>query len=134
MSDAYYKINYSNVKYSFSTTCDEAISTNHYITYKRLSFALENMSRKGKRKAFDGLDGRELTLPLQSALTHTSTKRTGVDSYERELLPRLELLIQIANENVGLLKAETIYKTYYDETQKEKAYSPGDLVWRDPSI
>lgn len=66
MSDVYYKIiNRCNVKYSFSTNYDEAISTNHYSTYKRLSFALEKMSRKGKHKAFDGLEGRELHCPYK---------------------------------------------------------------------
>ena len=73
------------------------------------------------------LNGRDLTLPLQSALTPVSTKRTGVDSYVRELLPRLELVREIARENV--LKAQKIYKKYYDKTKREITYNPGDLVW-----
>jgi hypothetical protein len=73
------------------------------------------------------LNGRDLALPLQSALTPPATHRVGVDSYIRELLPKLELVREIAKDNV--LKAQTTYKKYYDKTQREMTYNPGDLVW-----
>lgn len=58
------------------------------------------------------LYGRNLKLPLQSALTPSSTGSQGIDAYLRELLPKLDIVRQVALDKI--LVAQRTYKHYYD--------------------
>jgi len=73
------------------------------------------------------LYGREMSLPLQTALLPTATGRTNVDSYLKDLLPRIHLTRRLAAENIKA--AQTVYKQYYDRDSRPKTYDVGDLVW-----
>lgn len=73
------------------------------------------------------LYGREMTLPLQSALLPTATGRMNVDGCVKQLLPRLRLTRQVALDNIK--EAQTVYKKYYDQKSHPKVYAPGDMVW-----
>jgi len=73
------------------------------------------------------LHGRDLELPLQSALTPASTGSQSIDAYLKELLPKLEIVRQVALDNI--LVAQRTYKHYYDLKGRPVSYNPGDLVW-----
>ena len=73
------------------------------------------------------LYGREMNLPLQSALLPTATGTTSVDTYIRQLLPRVQLTRRVAMDNIKAAKG--LYKRYYDKDSRPTAYEPGDMVW-----
>ena len=73
------------------------------------------------------MHGRDLELPLQSALTPSSKGSQGIDAYLSELLPKLEIVRQVALDNIRL--AQQTYKHYYDLKDRPVAFNPGDLVW-----
>lgn len=71
--------------------------------------------------------GRELALPMQAALLPSNTGRSGVEAYVRQLLQKLQIVRQVAADN--LQAAQATHKKYYDRNQHPAVYLPGDLVW-----
>jgi len=73
------------------------------------------------------LYGKDLDLPLQASLLPSSTGRVGVDTYVRQLLPRLQITRQVALDNIKA--AQQSYKKFYDRNQRPATYEPGEMVW-----
>jgi len=59
------------------------------------------------------LHGRDLELPLQSALTPSSTGSQGIDAYLRELLSKLEIVRQVALDNILVSNRSLRIKNIY---------------------
>lgn len=71
--------------------------------------------------------GKDIQLPLQSALLPPATGKLNVHAYIRQLIPRLEISRKIAQENIATAQAS--YKKSYDATQNPAVYEPGTYVW-----
>lgn len=106
--------------------CDNQSDWEQHLT--SIAFALRaTPSASSKYSPSMVLFGKELELPMETALLPTSTGRVGVDAYLRQLLPKLQIVRQVAFEN--LQAAQETYKHYYDRNQHPAIYEPGDLVW-----
>ena len=73
------------------------------------------------------MHGREMKIPLETALVPAKTGKVNADAYIKELLPKLEIAREIAKSNIET--AQHRYKKQYDKTQRPAEYQPGTYVW-----
>ena len=73
------------------------------------------------------LFGREMRLPLPTALSPKPTGKITADQYVAELLPKLELTRKIAQENLDRQHENS--KERFDKSARPTVYSPGTRVW-----
>ena len=82
---------------------------------------------------FRVLFGTEMRLPIDNELNIPSSgKYKDADEYIKRMLPKIEMMRKIAQENVTT--GQERYKTNYDKTSAPPSYETGDRVWlHDPT-
>ena len=73
------------------------------------------------------LYGREPVLPLEVPLKPPNKVPTSIDAYRSQLVQKLQLTHQVAQEQIQL--SEQRMKDFYDRDSKPYPYKLGDRVW-----
>jgi len=100
-----------------------------YLDAILMAYRATNCTNSTSFSPFFVLYGRHMQLPTDQALNQSIYKTKGkeAEAYLAKLLPRLELIREVAKQNIE--RSQESSKQRFDQRAQEVPFKPGMLVW-----